>query len=328
MDPDDPYHLAWERINTLLSRCPQHGLPDWVIVDKFYNGLTFEKQQIFNTATGGHIMDKLEPAECEEMFESFALAEQQQPRYTRTSIPSARASTSSPRGVHQVNPDSSVVVALAAMANEIKELKLSALRCEVCRGGHDTRECPISQQEHGRSAKNRCSRHFMEESAISIPGSATSVGDIAQSLQDRLGGPSSGPNASVMAVSIGSHREEEEVSHNAEYRIPSPAEVEEEIAEENPAEKVEEKEKGVEMKSPEIDLSRIPYPARLLPHKHAREYGHFLNIFKQRKVNFPFVEDLQHMPKYGKFLKDLLSKMKKLEEVSKVSLSEQSSVVV
>ncbi|KAI3682936.1 hypothetical protein L1987_83329 [Smallanthus sonchifolius] len=34
------------------------------------------------------------------------------------------------------------------------------------------------------------------------------------------------------------------------------------------------------------------------------------------------------MPKYGKFLKDLLSNKKKLEEVSKVSLSEQCSAVV
>ncbi|KAI3815718.1 hypothetical protein L1987_15397 [Smallanthus sonchifolius] len=123
MDPDEPYHMAWERFNTLLSRCPQHGLLDWAIVEKFYNGLTFEKQQMFNTATGGHIMDRLEPDECEEIFESFAQAEQQHPS-ARTSIPSARSPASSPRGVHQVTPDSSVAAALASMANEIKELKL------------------------------------------------------------------------------------------------------------------------------------------------------------------------------------------------------------
>ncbi|KAI3816055.1 hypothetical protein L1987_15740 [Smallanthus sonchifolius] len=37
---------------------------------------------------------------------------------------------------------------------------------------------------------------------------------------------------------------------------------------------------------------------------------------------------LQHMPKYGKFLKDLFSNKKKVEEVSKVSLSERCSAVV
>ncbi|KAI3821277.1 hypothetical protein L1987_08841 [Smallanthus sonchifolius] len=99
MDPDEPYHMTRERFNTFLSRCPQHDISDWVIVEKFYNGLTFEKQEMFNTAAGGHIMDKKEPADCEEMFESFALAEQQQPS-TRTSIRSARTPVPFTRGVN------------------------------------------------------------------------------------------------------------------------------------------------------------------------------------------------------------------------------------
>ncbi|KAI3762511.1 hypothetical protein L1987_52941 [Smallanthus sonchifolius] len=40
MESDEPYHLAWERFQTLLSRCSQHGLSDWALVEKFYNGLT------------------------------------------------------------------------------------------------------------------------------------------------------------------------------------------------------------------------------------------------------------------------------------------------
>ncbi|KAI3824765.1 hypothetical protein L1987_06236 [Smallanthus sonchifolius] len=184
-------------------------------------------------------MDKLESDECEEMFESFALAEHQQPS-TRTSIPSARAPASSPRVVHQVTTNTSVAVTLAAMANEIKELKLSALRCE--------------------------------------------------------GGPSSGPNASVMSVSIISHREEERIEeeayHGADYGIPSVEEV---------------KKIFWRAQFTEID-------ARMLEETK-------LNSVSTRKV-------LQHMSKYGKFLKDLLSNKKKLEGVSKVSLSEQCSAVL
>ncbi|KAI3806718.1 hypothetical protein L1987_22632 [Smallanthus sonchifolius] len=136
------------------GRCPQHGLSDWALVEKFYNGLTFEKQQMFNTAAGGHIMERLEPDECEEMFDSFAQAEQQY-LSTRTSIPSARAPASSLRGVHHVTPETSVAATLASMANEIKELKLSAQRCQVCRGGHDTRDCLVNNQEHVSYAGNQ-----------------------------------------------------------------------------------------------------------------------------------------------------------------------------
>ncbi|KAI3744771.1 hypothetical protein L1987_57862 [Smallanthus sonchifolius] len=51
-------------------------------------------------------------------------------------------------------------------------------------------------------------------------------------------------------------------------------------------------------------------------------------MFKQLKFNLPFIDVLQHMPKYGKFLKELISNKKKLEGISEVSLSEQCSTVV
>uniref|UniRef100_A0A251RZ31 Aspartic peptidase domain-containing protein n=1 Tax=Helianthus annuus TaxID=4232 RepID=A0A251RZ31_HELAN len=76
------------------------------------------------------------------------------------------------------------------------------------------------------------------------------------------------------------------------------------------------------------EFDRLPYPARLKTQKMEKEYGHFLDLFKQLKVNLPFVEALQHMPKYAKFLKDLLYNKKKLEEISIVTLGEECSVVV
>ncbi|KAD7116998.1 hypothetical protein E3N88_04266 [Mikania micrantha] len=81
-------------------------------------------------------------------------------------------------------------------------------------------------------------------------------------------------------------------------------------------------------KEPEIDLSKIPYPARVLRQKYEKEYGRFLELFKQLKVNISFVEALQHMPKYAKFLKDLLTNKRKMEELSTVTLSEKCSAVV
>ncbi|KAI3808177.1 hypothetical protein L1987_24123 [Smallanthus sonchifolius] len=166
---------------------------------------------MFNTAAGGHIMERLELDQCEEMFESFAQAEKQHPRSVRNSIPTARAPASSPRGVHQVTPETRVVVALASMANEIKELKLSTQRCQVCSGDHNTRDYPINNQEH-----------------LAFQDLQRTVGDITQSLNGIQGGPSSSPNASVMAVSVRSVERKEVVeddSHSIEYGIPSVEEV-------------------------------------------------------------------------------------------------------
>ncbi|KAI3676472.1 hypothetical protein L1987_86081 [Smallanthus sonchifolius] len=96
-------------------------------------------KEVLSTLQGG-LPKKLDPfiphgprrALPHGLGESFALAEQQRPS-TRTSIPSARTPASSVRGVHQVTPDTSMAAPLATMTKEIKELKLSAQKCEVCR---------------------------------------------------------------------------------------------------------------------------------------------------------------------------------------------------
>ncbi|KAD3337107.1 hypothetical protein E3N88_32627 [Mikania micrantha] len=51
-------------------------------------------------------------------------------------------------------------------------------------------------------------------------------------------------------------------------------------------------------------------------------------MFKQLKINLPFVEALQHMPKYAKVLKNLLSNKKKLESLSTVTLGARCSALV
>ncbi|KAD5318176.1 hypothetical protein E3N88_18122 [Mikania micrantha] len=51
-------------------------------------------------------------------------------------------------------------------------------------------------------------------------------------------------------------------------------------------------------------------------------------MFNQLKINLPFFKALQHMPKYAKFLKDLLSNKKKLETLSTVTLGARCSALV
>ncbi|KAI3828208.1 hypothetical protein L1987_02305 [Smallanthus sonchifolius] len=141
-----------------------------------------------------------------------------------------------------------MAAALAAMANEIKELKLSAQRCEVCGGGQDTRDCPVNHQAQvsftGNQNQNRGYNNYNNSygsgwsSGNNPPGfnarpnqyggaeaGATLGSSVSTRKIEEMGVPSSDPNASVMAVSIGSHREEEKASHSADYRIPSPEEV-------------------------------------------------------------------------------------------------------
>ncbi|KAI3695682.1 hypothetical protein L1987_78681 [Smallanthus sonchifolius] len=145
MDPEEPCYMAWERFNTLLSKCPKHGLSDWALVEKFYNGLTFEKQPMFNTAAGCHIMDKKEPEECEEIM----------------------------------------VAALASMAKEIKELKMSAMKCEMCRGSHDTIDFPLVRTDQETQGKLKEHDTLLRSQQSAFLDLQRTVGDIARQLTDR-----------------------------------------------------------------------------------------------------------------------------------------------
>ncbi|XP_039117846.1 uncharacterized protein LOC120253603 [Dioscorea cayenensis subsp. rotundata] len=72
----------------------------------------------------------------------------------------------------------------------------------------------------------------------------------------------------------------------------------------------------------------VPYPARLKQEKEDAQYKKFLNMFKQLHINIPLVEALAGMPKYAKFMKDLLTNKRKLEKLETVALPRNCSAMI
>ena len=58
------------------------------------------------------------------------------------------------------------------------------------------------------------------------------------------------------------------------------------------------------------------------------QFAKFLNMFKKIEVNIPFTEALTQMHQYAKFMKDILSKKRKLDEEGVVSLSTTCSAMI
>ncbi|XP_030483401.2 uncharacterized protein LOC115699997 [Cannabis sativa] len=73
---------------------------------------------------------------------------------------------------------------------------------------------------------------------------------------------------------------------------------------------------------------KIPYPQRLHKNKMDKQFSKFLEIFKKLHSNIPFIEALEQMPTYLKFMKDILSKKMKLKEFEMVALTEECSAVL
>ena len=51
-------------------------------------------------------------------------------------------------------------------------------------------------------------------------------------------------------------------------------------------------------------------------------------MFKKLQMNIPFIEVIAHMPYYAKFLKELVSNKKKLEEYATISFTKECSAVL
>ncbi|KAI3769069.1 hypothetical protein L6452_00165 [Arctium lappa] len=72
----------------------------------------------------------------------------------------------------------------------------------------------------------------------------------------------------------------------------------------------------------------VPYPQRLRNQKEELQFKKFLDVFKELHINIPLVEAIEQMPSYAKFLKDILSKKKKLNEYETVALTEGCSALL
>ncbi|XP_068649019.1 uncharacterized protein [Aristolochia californica] len=80
--------------------------------------------------------------------------------------------------------------------------------------------------------------------------------------------------------------------------------------------------------NPPILSTPLPYPQHFQKQKLDKQFSKFLDIFKKIHINIPFADALEQMPNYVKFLKDIISKKRRLEEFEIVKLSEECSAIL
>ena len=72
----------------------------------------------------------------------------------------------------------------------------------------------------------------------------------------------------------------------------------------------------------------VPFPQRLQKSRREEQFSKFLDIFKKIEINIPFAEVISQMPLYAKFLKEILSKKRKLAEEGIVNLTATCSAII
>ncbi|XP_038976654.1 uncharacterized protein LOC113463578 [Phoenix dactylifera] len=208
---------AWERFKDLQRKCPYHGLPDWLIVQTFYNGLIHSVRITIDAAAGGTLMSK-STKEAYELLEEMA---------------SNNYQWSNERGMPKKVP-----------------------------GMYDV---------DGINMLNA------KVSGETIVGDEVDYEEVSKKVS-------------------------EEVEDLAKTTSPLP-----------PVEPY---------------VPPIPFPQRLKQNKIDQQFEKFLKVFRQLHINIPFADALAQIPAYTKFLKEIMSKKRKLEDFETIALTEECSAII
>ncbi|XP_042027061.1 uncharacterized protein LOC121774215 [Salvia splendens] len=103
--------------------------------------------------------------------------------------------------------------------------------------------------------------------------------------------------------------------------------VEEVVEEEEPVEEVPPPKASTVIPAPPAEV-KIPFPQRVQKKKLDDHFSRFLDIFRKVHINIPLIEALQQMPKYGKFLKEVIAQKTSWGQVDTINLTENCSALL
>ncbi|KAF7841742.1 uncharacterized protein G2W53_004040 [Senna tora] len=161
---NESLHEAWERFEELLRKCPHHGLPKWLQVQTFYNGLSSEIRTSIDAAAGGALMSKPVDA-AYTLLETMSSNNHQwhSDRHVHARV----------AGVQDSDMFASLSSQIAALTKEVKSLGIQGAvktvspfvqSCENCGEIHTSEQCPLVlesiQYLANRNANNPCSKTY------------------------------------------------------------------------------------------------------------------------------------------------------------------------
>lgn len=85
---DETLFEAWEMLKDFLMKCLHHGIPIWIKMDTFYNGLVPSTRLMFGASSGWSLLSKSDE-ECVKLIENIKTNSYQWPTTRVNSIKKA-----------------------------------------------------------------------------------------------------------------------------------------------------------------------------------------------------------------------------------------------
>ncbi|XP_027903621.1 uncharacterized protein LOC114163516 [Vigna unguiculata] len=155
--PDEPFCEAWERFNSLLRKCPNHGFEDIAQLNIFCNGLRPDTKMILDAAAGGTMMS-VDAEQATRIIEALASTDHQA-QHNRQTVQR--------KGVLDLSTTDAILVQNKILTQQIEALtkQMSKLpeqlqvvqsspsqqpmRCDFCGGDHPNGHCSYQSSSQG-----------------------------------------------------------------------------------------------------------------------------------------------------------------------------------
>ncbi|KAH9725430.1 hypothetical protein KPL70_007875 [Citrus sinensis] len=355
-----PYSL---RDRELLRRCPHHGIPCCIQLETFYNGLNPSTRLMVDALANGALLSK-SYTEAYEILERIANNNYQWPSARQpvakgsTGVHSIDAITALSA---QVTSLTNMVKAMAAAPATVNNQNQNAPALKGLSKNTQPQLPGFHQQRQGQKhinqdpitslevlikeyiAKNEA---IVQSQAVSLRNLENQMGQLATAMSSRTQGslpsntedPRRESKEHCKVISLRSEKHVDtpvKTSHqDSDARDPATAtakEIQPDLAEKEVTIPIAttctnlNKQRWVTPESNPQFRHPPPFPQRFQKQKQDKQFSKFLEVLKQLHINIPFVEALEQMPNYVKFLKDILARKRRLGEFKTVALTQESS---
>ncbi|XP_052204069.1 uncharacterized protein LOC127809347 [Diospyros lotus] len=311
------FHEAWEQYKELLRKCPNHGFSLLAQNHYFYAGLT-----PYNRSAVDSIRNKL----AGELHDLYGTMSEQFVMWPD------RSSHRRAVGVHKVDMNTLMLAKIDALSKQMETLKYSP-SVNIVQGSLPV--CVTWRPHEEKGGWEEAISKLQERSEqidAAIKNIETQIGQLAKILIERQKGtrPSNtevNPKEQANVITTKSGVQSPEI-HVKRPSVEKKTDAAKETTTENkePEDIAEQEEVVSSPIKPYVPL--IPFPQRLRKYKLDKQFEKFLEVFKKLHINIPFAEALSQMPSYAKFMKEILSNKRKLEEYETVMLIEECSAIL
>ncbi|XP_020235005.1 uncharacterized protein LOC109814900 [Cajanus cajan] len=325
---DEPLCEAWERYKSLLRKCPNHGFDDVAQLNMFCNGLRPQTKMLLDASAGGSMMMK-DSEEAITIIDALAASDYQ-----------AHHDRSQPtkRGILELDTQNAILAQNKLLSQQMEELKKQMSKLQVGSSSRPQQknteafirnlEVQIGQQD--KQLADQQSKNFSANTQVNPKEHCQSITTrrgtvIGKGIGDNLRENDNGGNEEKSGVELESEKEVE-LNKEAEKNEKNKKEIEKNENKDGDV-KEESKKKGKEVVRP-LPVKNLPYPHAPSKKDKERLFARFLDIIKRLQIYIPFVEALEQMPSYARFMKELLTKKRKLSEDGIVELEAGCSAII